>query len=475
MDWCEKIADRLNISQHNNLIIKDTIGILSDRKFIDYLNHQGFSAYYIEKLNELLNRDTGNKIIIIPDNLDLPHYLEDDLIIFDTNKLPIEIEPALLEKLSSQKIIKIINYQINKESLEYITKNNYNTVLDKAENYYYIQQSMEKEDQIRNILQSRIDNYGDILLLGKLWGKYTYLTYLSNKKINHALMHEMDDEVKDAVLNDKLKDSFYESISRFKTVDRIQQYIKNQEHDKFALICFDGMGMAEWNLLQQFLDQQGIESEYREIFALIPTMTKISRAAIFYNDHEKVYNIKNPNEDKSFREYFSNYDTSSFREGDITKPDDLLGISAVKIIYNLFDDIAHDTNLPPSEKSKTLYFKNIESYLEKSSIFKEIKLLQQNNYHIYFCSDHGSTVATGNGDKVDKYLIESSSRRGTIVEKSTLLDKIDAYKYNIPFIKDKVVLLAKDRESFTYKDNIEITHGGITVDELVIPFGRINT
>ena len=143
------------------------------------------------------------------------------------------------------------------------------------------------------------------------------------------------------------------------------------------------------------------------------------------------------------------------------------------MIYNFFDELAHDTKLPPGEQTKTIYFKNVLSYLEKSRIKDDLLLLKKLGYSISFCSDHGSVVAQGNGQKIDKYLIEQSCKRATLINKSELANSYDANQYEIPFITDKIALLAKGRTMFASKKETKISHGGITLDELIVPFVEI--
>ena len=72
-------------------------------------------------------------------------------------------------------------------------------------------------------------------------------------------------------------------------------------------------------------------------------------------------------------------------------------------------------------------------------------LLKKLGYSIFFCSDHGSVVAQGNGRKIDKYLIEQSCKRATLINKSELANAYDANQYEIPFITDKIGILFKFR------------------------------
>jgi hypothetical protein len=278
------------------------------------------------------------------------------------------------------------------------------------------------------------------------------------------------------VLAGKLKKSFYEPESSLKSVDKIRGFLKGLGGEsKIALVCFDGMGVAEWQVLRSYLQNYNFSFVENFMLSLIPTMTKIARSAIYYGDAQSVYSLKNPNEDKQFTDFFSDRKCRFYREGDIGSEDDLLGVDMVSVIYNFFDDMAHKTLLPKGEMSKGLYFKSLRNYLEKSKVKDELILLKELGYKIYFCSDHGCVAAQGNGQRIDKYLIEDSSKRATLISKTKLAEFYDVDYYEVPFVEDKGTLLAKGRTMFASNKIREISHGGITLEELIVPFVEIKT
>ena len=285
----------------------------------------------------------------------------------------------------------------------------------------------------------------------------------------------VDDGIRQAVIdNGKLKNSFYEAETELRSVDKIRAYLAGiKGQPKIALICFDGMGVAEWHVLRNYLEPWGFSYTEKYMLSLIPTMTKIARSAIYYGNHQNVYDLKSPNEKKEFVDFFSQRTCKFFREGDICNEDDLLGVDVVSVIYNVFDDIGHSTHLPDGNKTKELYFTNTINYLNKSKVSEELRLLKKLGYKIFFCSDHGCIVAHGNGQKIDKYLIEEASKRATLIEATQLSEFYDADLYEIPFVKNKVALLAKGRTIFASKKVREISHGGITAEELVVPFVEV--
>ena len=96
----------------------------------------------------------------------------------------------------------------------------------------------------------------------------------------------------------------------------------------------------------------------------------------------------------------------------------------------------------------------------------------KNDFAVYFCSDHGSVLASGNGIKLEKYYVDNFAKRAVVIpEKAN--DIIENKKINIPFVKDKLIVLPEGRTMFTYKNKKEINHGGISIEEMVVPYIKV--
>jgi len=468
--WQGKIFHLLDMDEPDAKIIIDKIGLLIDNEFCTYLNRQNKKYIVAESLEQVLQARQQNIPLILCADIALPVFVTErtQTLVFDAKRLPIDIESKTLSELSRADIKALIDYQADESKLISVTAHNREKLLQRAREH-------QKHRRHREILQnmqnrSPLETYIDILEIGSVWGCYVHACWQCGMAINPELEKEFDRQTELLVLNGGLQNAFYESVMHFKTVDRISAYIKNQNPAKFALICFDGMGMAEWQVLRESL---GLDIDAKPVFALIPTITAISRAAIFYGNADEVYSLTNINENKAFQTVFSERSCAFFRESELIHSDQLLGIDAVKVVYNVFDDLAHHTLLLQNQANKNTCFDNACQYLAHSAIKKELKMMRENGFYLYLCSDHGSTVARGNGQIIDNYLIDTYCKRGTLVRKSQLLEKYDAHRYDIPFIKDKIVLLAKNRTSFNHKHKLELTHGGITMDELVVPFVEI--
>ncbi|MCD4811506.1 PglZ domain-containing protein [bacterium] len=475
MSWQRTVYNRLKIRKNQKRIILDKTGVLLHESFLEYLETKEINFVISNSLQEILVMAGFNNFgILLSLYRELPTSLSNkiDVIVYDYGLMSIDIEYPLAQSLNTNDLISLLCFYNDSGKTNLITETNIQNELIASKRHQNQIVCANLKDKIFTLSQSTI-NYDEILEMGKLLGEYVYLCYEIKIDPDDMLLKTIDEKTENAVLNGCLKHSFHEFSNNLKTVDKIRSHIKQKNKSKIALICFDGMGVAEWKLLEKYLSALGFNFSEKYLFALIPTVTSISRSAIYYGTYESVYFLGSINEEKQFNDYFKNRFCRFYREGEIKNENSVLGVDIVSVIYNFFDELAHDTKLPPGEQTKTIYFKNVLSYLEKSRIKDELLLLKKLGYSIFFCSDHGSVVAQGNGQKIDKYLIEQSCKRATLMSKSELANSYDANQYEIPFITDKIALLAKGRTMFASKKETKISHGGITLDELIVPFVEI--
>lgn len=473
--WCRKIVNRLNLQPGYTKIVLDKTGVLLDQRFIEFLAADGVNFQVAAKINELLISLQLNPDLILAPLFEVPFHIEKKVTvtIWDYASFPLDIEPSVAANLSVEQLISLMMRADENPGGGLITQENIAVELQKSTAYpnKYLAKELAKKIHLRAY---SVEDYNGVLELGRLWGEYIYLCFVVNEQPNEDLQQMVDDAARQAVLGGKLKSSFFEQENSLKSVDKIRGFLKGLGRErKIALICFDGMGVAEWQILRRYLHESQFTFSEKYMFALIPTMTKISRSAIYYGDVQTVYSLSSPNESKQFSDFFHDRKCGFYREGEFDHEDDLLGIELVSVIYNFFDDIGHHTQLPKGEVSKDLYFQNLQNYLQKSKIKDELLLLKRLGYKLYFCSDHGCVAAQGNGQKIDKYLIETASKRATLISQTQLADFYDVDHYEVPFVKNKVALLAKGRTIFASKKVREISHGGITLEELIVPFVEI--
>jgi len=476
MTWKNAINIKLNLCDISRQIISDRTGILFSNEFISFLESSGISYNLSYSLEDLTKSSESAVIkIVITSVKDIPDYLsvKADIKKFALADLPINADVKALESITLPDILLLLNYLNATNLLQSINKDNIQTILNCAKQYKqstYIDTLKIKIDEIL----LTIVNYDNILQLGCLYGELQFYIYkYSNDSIYSSLKHlqqRIDEYSFNYIIKGNLKNIFYESAAKVKSVSSIMPFFKSVSANKKALICFDCMGMSEWFLLNDYFKNLNISFCTNLSFSLIPSITSISRASIYYGSNTDVYKLSSVNETKALQHHFPDKNCKLFREKDDISSDSLLGFDVVSVIYNFFDDISHSIVFPANYESKAIYFEAVKNYLDNSTIINQIRILLDEGYKVFFCSDHGSVIAKGNGKKIDKYLQDKFAKRACLIDDSILAEFLDFPQMQIPFVEDKILVLPEGRTMFDYLNNVEISHGGITVDEIVVPF-----
>lgn len=478
VSWQFRIFTQLNFGEKSQKIISDNTGLMSSPAFTSFLTEKQVSFFITDSIPDMLSI-TGKKeiLVIITGLVDLPDFITNkyEHRHFTYSDIPLNGHlQSLLRNQPVKAIIQLLDYCYKNDPHIVLTQANLPDLLLKSVQNAGLFQIEQLVSQIKLILSNEPE-YKAVLLLGKLLGELIYLSHKHNSSNNLGLIPVIDSYSAKFVFTEKINDAFFASLSdKPVTVDKILHNIKSEKKDKSALLCFDCMGWAEWLLLKDFLQDMNLTFEESELFALLPTVTSISRSAIFQGSTD-VYNIKTPGrtyEEKTFASFFSEKETKYFYGTEGITEDSLLGFDCISILFTFFDDIAHAAQIPANGLEKLLYFDALNSYLKNSNLKQVIETLLNNGFALYFCSDHGSIVASGNGQRIEKYLIDNFAKRACIIP-ATSSELTELRKVNIPFVSDKVMVLPEGREMFTYKGKLEINHGGITVEEIVVPFIKI--
>lgn len=478
MHWQDFIDIKLNYQNNLPRLVTDQTGILYSHVFLSWLAGKSVEVKVTDKFAEIRSLvDYTEQVLIITTKEDIPAFILNKVeqTVFSHSDLPLNgnIHTAL-KNLESNEIIEILDYVFATNQHQVLSAKDVEEVLKKSKQFASKKTLFKHSDEIKKIIEKEA-NATNVLELSRLWADLIYLSYKTNDSEYLSLI-PLIDAFSDAFINSNgMEQAFYASTDKKpKTVDKILANIKSEKEKKAALVCFDCMGWSEWFLLKEFLSNVDFKFEENPVFTLLPSLTAISRSAIFQGNSD-VYNLKYPGrktEEKAFADYFRNKQTKYFVEADEINSDTLLGYDYISILYNFFDDLSHSAQFPPNTESKELYFKSLQAYFEKSTVIQDLEALLESDFQIYICSDHGSVVATGNGKRFDKYLSDDFAKRGVIANKETK-DLINERKVKIPFVDDKILVVPESRTMFANKNQIEVNHGGITVEEMVVPYIKL--
>lgn len=474
MGWQQRIVTALNLTDKSPKIISDAIGILSSQSFKDHLNKNKIEVIYSDKSSEmLLSANNKEQITYITTKPSIPQFLRPyfEHKKFEYSSLPLNGDLTVLKGLDNNTIVSICNYVFSHNPHLVISQSNIKEILQNAKNNDSLTGLYEIKSTIKESLATE-KTIQNAIIIAENWGKLIYKSYLQNDEDFLDDVTIIDEVAKELIDTKNFEQiAFASTASKPLSIDKILPHIKSKKQSKAALLCFDCMGIAEWQLLKEYLKDLNLTFEEQYLFTLLPSVTFICRTAIFHGS-SNVYEIKYPgrkDESKAFGEFFKDTQTKYFVEEDVIDNNTLLGYDMVSVLFNFFDDLCHSTLFPANENTKAIYFNNCKQYLVKSNVKQIIKTLLDNDFAIYICSDHGSVIAKGNGEKLQKYLIDDFAKRAVIIpEEASELTEFE--KIDIPFVKHKKLVLPEGRTMFSQKDKIEINHGGISLEEIVVPF-----
>jgi hypothetical protein len=257
-----------------------------------------------------------------------------------------------------------------------------------------------------------------------------------------------------------------------KIVSKILEYLGfNFLDEKIALVVIDGLAYWQYELLKDLLPGK---KQVQVIYSWIPSITQLSRQAIFRGDVPlKDYKQNPKNEEKLWQTYWKNKGVNDFEiqyiHGDITIDKDA-PITKYALVYKDLDDKMH---------SSTDYqdlLKLTENWINRSQIIPTFEVLLENDFTLFITTDHGNIQAKGwrklNGrEKLGTN--QSGSRSARHLEYSDQWLSEEFLKNNEDLDKSIIseanAIYFTDNLSFSTEDEL-VTHGGAHILEVLIPF-----
>ncbi len=333
--------------------------------------------------------------------------------------------------------------------------------------------SIEFEKYILNDLLNRELKTREWGNVAKGWSKLVYLSSLNDMSVNlENIREKMDRKFYDFLENNYDSFAYHQSFHYAPLNNRIISHISEDKDNKMALICFDGMSFKEWPIIKEYLTNK-LSISFKEEFSIsmIPTVTKFSRRAIF-SGMSPVEDGGTGNEEKAFKRAVSknnniNQEEIFFKRENNPEYKEFLGYKAVGLIYSFVDDLSH------AAQNQKMLLDNIVDNLNNFKLDAIIIDLIKEGFKIYFTSDHGNIYAEGNKYNPRRSLVEERAARAVLYETRNLANKEkfdDKVVLKFPnIIGDNYIVTMKNRKKFGNRE-AGFTHGGINIEEVIIPF-----
>ena len=261
-----------------------------------------------------------------------------------------------------------------------------------------------------------------------------------------------------------------------KSVNKILPHLKTNYHqdDKLALVVVDGISYWQYLVLKNHLSKKGYKTNDNAIVSWLPSITMLSRQAIFRGDMPRQDYQQNPqNEAKLWKEYWKQNGFSDFEIQYLYNTDEfILNDGAKRLAYVT---VEMDDKMHSSSDLKELHL--LTEYW-CTRIISKIETVINKGYTIYLTTDHGNVLAKGwrpmkQDEKV--YLFKDGSRgtRHLIYTDQAEQKRFEHDNAELSLLSRDNWLCIRDDRCFASAKTKKITHGGCHFMEVAIPFIKI--
>ncbi len=262
------------------------------------------------------------------------------------------------------------------------------------------------------------------------------------------------------------------------------------EIGKLALLVIDGLAMDQWLVVRHGLGKLRPEWRYdaTPTFTWVPSLTSVCRQAIFAGKPPLWFprSVGSTGMDESqWLRFWEEQDVDPAQvRFSLGKAEDLLpwldeslqdaDIDTLGMVLSDVDDMVHGSTLGTEGLHRS-----VGVWVAQRHLMTLIARLQADGFAVFIASDHGNIQATGIGLARQGVLVQSAGSRARIYQSKELRstarqDLPDALEWpgsGLP--PGHEVLLPQELRAFTTAGNSVVTHGGIALEESIVPFIRV--
>ena len=256
---------------------------------------------------------------------------------------------------------------------------------------------------------------------------------------------------------------------------------------RVALVVVDGLSLDQWVTVREILASASpseFEMEERALFAWVPTLTSVSRQAVFAGKipllfERSIYTTEK--EPELWRQFWLDRGLLANEIGylkglgtePLTNVEDLVEHSKIRVIAAIIDTV--DRIIHGMELGTAGMHNQVRQWAREGYLSKLLNLLVRSGFEVHITSDHGNIEATGIGRPSEGAIAELRGERARVYPNDNLRRKVkDQFPQTIEWPTvglpdDYRPLLASGREAFIRKGERLVSHGSIAIEEVIVP------
>jgi hypothetical protein len=264
------------------------------------------------------------------------------------------------------------------------------------------------------------------------------------------------------------------------------RYVLKDPTRKAALLLIDGLSLEQWIVIRDVLSSYKPNVRFREttVYSWIPTITPVARQAAFAGKAPVYFpnSIHSTSKDSAlwsqfwidqglspqeiiYQKSIGNGEWQTTKER-IADP----GIRVVGLVANQVDDIMHGMVLGASGMQS-----QVRQWAKQPFLANLLDYLLENGFQVFLTSDHGNIQAVGCGRPLEGAAAEIRGERVRVYSEKLLRGNVrgdypESLEWNTTGLPvDYLPLIAPKRKAFVQEDKVIVCHGGISIEEVIVP------
>ncbi len=289
----------------------------------------------------------------------------------------------------------------------------------------------------------------------------------------------------DVAFDDWLRRSYGSSLQASAATPRglhqVAPFLARRVEDgaKILLVVIDGLGFAQWVRLRSVIGLHVEEST--GCLAMIPTLTTVSRQAIFAGALPFDFSDTLSSTSAEPRRWAAFWTGRGLSRRDISyaktlgaTPDDVPVITgtAAAIVVNAVDEILHGSEVLGDSQVAA----SVDLWGRTGFLRQLVENAHTHGYEIWITSDHGNIPTLPGSVPSEGQTVEAAGTRVRLYSNPILRQQAQQHGmiWDPPGIpRGKLNPLFPPGRRGYHSSGIRVSHGGMSLDEVVVPFVRV--
>lgn len=266
-----------------------------------------------------------------------------------------------------------------------------------------------------------------------------------------------------------------------RAVHQIAPFLARRVEDgaRVLLVVVDGLGFAQWQQVRAATRLKVLQAT--GCLAMIPTLTGISRQAILAGALPAEFADTISTTSAEPRRWASFWADRGLLEQEVTyaktigsDPSDVpnLGGRAAAVVVNAVDEILHGAEVLGDRQVAV----GVDLWIRAGFLEALVEKGVRDGYEVWITSDHGNLPTVPGPVPSEGQIVEAAGTRVRLYPNDTLRKAASEYGdiWDPPGFPDSLLrpLFAPGRRGY-HRSGIRVSHGGLSLDEVIVPFVRV--